>query len=493
MGFRLLDSNDAVQRRPTGLMSKQATRPALAAVAILGCLLPVPAAAYVDYGFSVVDNSAGGSVMDNYITQELWADTDLRWLGTQFRLELDSGTVFQDSAGGSGFVAESNHAMLADLLDQPSLAFDTRVGLNGAPPVLVGGAINLQGSRGIQFTDTVLDITFTQAAGEYHTGGFNFGTFTLSNDAVGRGALMFSMHGEDEGGHYAQTFEIDQGMVRLTGERVNLQDSNYKYILEDWQFVRQEIPRRPPPPAPEPEPAPPAPDPPVVPNDPPQVSLPPVIEPDPVPQPDPLPAPIEDPIEPPHSDPGEPTLFPDDPIGRVIRFPYFETPDAIEDMLRLPIRFPHIGDFGSQVFIMNDGIPILIRDLELDATLPRGSGILIEKGGSVTVLDAELSSANRGVTGFMEFADAVDGTRAQFLTTAIAGESGDLLVPLTAVSDAQRTSLLATGYWTLHGDYLLYSGPAGVPEPSSIVLVLLSGGVAFCWRRRKGRVSIRVH
>jgi hypothetical protein len=185
---------------------------------------------YIDYGFRSIDNSAGGSVLDGNISQEFWTDTNMRWLGTQFRLELDQGTIFQAELNGTGFIAESNHDVLANI--DPALAFDTRIGVNGqAPPMILSGAPNLGGME-LLFTDTVIDIAYGPGGGNVLTGPFDFGTFTLSEDATGRGALLLSSIGIDSSdfdetyGYFARLFEVDHGVIRLIGDEIPLNGRN---------------------------------------------------------------------------------------------------------------------------------------------------------------------------------------------------------------------------------------------------------------------------
>ena len=462
MGFRLLDSNGAARTLLTGLMSNQARRSALAAVAILGCLVPVPAAAYVDYGFNVVDNSAGGSIMENYITQELWADTDLRFMGAQLRIELEEGSIFQDTLSGSSFTFGSPNDALVDM--QPSLAFDTIVGVNGdVPGVIAGGAVNLGGAPQIQFDELGLNVAWSLGPRSLRPGYFDLATVSLTKDSVGRGAILLSQSEE----MIIHVFEIRDGVIQFADAPVLPIDGQLHLSaeFEESDYMKQLRQRK------EDEaknPAP-VPAPPVVPSDPPEATLPPVIEPDPVPQPDPLPEQIENPTEPQLPDPEElivtppETVFtPSDPIRWIPLPPVTTRPILIVD--GVPTSVEHGEMIGRPVEIDFDLTTWLCGDLEVqwnakqsDQAMPSSAGVL----------------------------RSLDGTEIQLLTTAVASNSGDLLVPLSALSDAQRTSLLDTGYWSLQGDYLLYSGTVGVPEPSSIVLVLLAAGIACCWRRRK--------
>ena len=73
-----------------------------------------------------------GLVLDGYVSQQLWADTELLLLGAQLRIELETGSLFQDTFGGSEFSFGGPPDVLG--AEQPSLAFDTYVGINGAQP-----------------------------------------------------------------------------------------------------------------------------------------------------------------------------------------------------------------------------------------------------------------------------------------------------------------------------------------------------------------------
>jgi hypothetical protein len=229
---------------------------------------PVRALEYFDYGFTQVDNSSGGSVLDGYVSQQLWADTELLLLGAQLRIELESGSLFQDTFLGSEFSFGGPPEVLA--AEQPSLAFDTYVGINGAQPgIVLGGAVNLGGDPGIQFNDAGINAAWSSGPGNLRSGRFDLGMITLSGDAVGRGAILLSGAGEegfDRREMFAHEFVIESGVVRFLGEP-EVHAASY-------------LPHREPELPPDPE----------APSDPlPDVEPPPLFDPDPIIEPDPAP------------------------------------------------------------------------------------------------------------------------------------------------------------------------------------------------------------
>lgn len=431
-------------------------RLALAGLAIGCAVSPGRAVAYVEYGFHLIDNSAGGSVMDDYVTQEIWADTDMRWFGTQLRLELDEGSIFQGELDGSGFMTEQHHDALATL--DPALEFDTRVGVNGAAPsIVLGHAANLGGVPPIRtpdqssaaiFTDTHLNIAYAPGGGEVFSGGFNFGTITLSTDAVGNGAFMYSFKDEDGFGHYAQTFEVDGGVMRLTGEQVDLLDPDYSYTLENFEFIRQERSRpRLPDEEPQHEPAP-------VAEDPPVIDL-----------------PSDDPIQ---SDPEMPNES---------HTPVDERNDATsgsDDRDRGILIDFELGEAVPINAGLSDDDELLI-DLDWGIFDPGTVDLVTFETAGLTIASA--NAADGAVELFQGVLRSLDGTAAELYATT----GGELVVPLSTLSEEKVAALVASGSWAARGDNLVFQGFAGVPEPGSAVLaVLVAAAMAFYGRRRRG-------
>jgi hypothetical protein len=116
----------------------QLIRTIAAAILVCGVWAPsIRALEEFEYGFRIVDNSSGGAVMDGYISQELWAETEIDFMSAQILLELDAGSVFQDQFAGSEFTLGAPPESLVEL--RPSLAFDTHVSIDGGMPQIVAG------------------------------------------------------------------------------------------------------------------------------------------------------------------------------------------------------------------------------------------------------------------------------------------------------------------------------------------------------------------
>lgn len=114
-------------------------------------------------------------------------------------IELDSGSIYQDAAGGNG---PPNSAVVGLV---PSLAYDTFVTLDsltsGGPhgePLLVGGAVNVGGDATAAFNTMTINQGFSPAAGVTSAAdGANFlvSRLTLSDDANGTATWLGSAAG----------------------------------------------------------------------------------------------------------------------------------------------------------------------------------------------------------------------------------------------------------------------------------------------------------
>jgi hypothetical protein len=376
---------------------------------------------YLDYGFTTLDNTAGGDVLAGFVSQRIWADTDRRWLGTQLRIELDQGSIFQDTLDGMEFDAEANHAALAAL--QPSIAFDTRIGVNGqAPGSIMGGAVNLGGTPELRATPTVLDVAFGPGGGNVLSGSFDFGTITLSEDARGRGALLLSSAGFgsdrwESYGFFAHLFEIEQGVIRLTGDPIPLSGRNTDPELNYELTAALEVvshPKRPHEP----------------PQDDPADEPPPVVD-----------------LLPAVPDPDPPTVIPFDP----------DQPPGGPAGGSHPLGGPP-ADEDPLISLYELDEPIVIRPAD-----PDGSDVL------------DLS----------EYIDPDDWELAPLVLYDEA--NGEVAVPLSAVVETAVADLVASGNWVLRGTDLVLSrtdSQGGVPEPGSVCLALLTFIAAGFWRVR---------
>jgi hypothetical protein len=430
---RFFDSIRRASRTTTRDYRKRIRRVAI--LIAFAWALPAPADEQFQYGFSTIDNSAGGAVMDGYVSQELWTDTDMRWLGTQVFFELDEGVIFQGELNGSGFIAESNHSLLSTL--DPSLAFDTRIGVNGeAPNVIMGGAVNLGGTPSLRFTDTIVDIAFGSGGGNIISGPLNLGTFTLSDDAAGRGLLLFSTVGSEDAsyGMLSRAFVIENGVMRLTDGEAALDgrnyDRNYEYVLnENWEYVRQARPQREQPPE-----GPQTTNPPPV-DEPPILVEPPTILPDP-----------------------SSTGATDVPGGAVELGGGEDTPGE-----------PAPDDWTDPIVIQfnQDGSPIF--PWPATEIYPFGNIVMDEL---VTNLTDMIVFAGIDLTGL----------------TLYATSSGEVALPLGAITGDAAEALVANGNWSVRGDNLVFTGGGGIPEPGCMSLAILTVLCASLWRKR-GRES----
>lgn len=415
---------------------------------------PAPAVEFFDYGFAPVDNSAGGSVLDGYVSQQFWAETDLLLLGAQLRIELEAGSLFQDSVGGSGFSFGPPHEILVE--QQPSLAFDTCVGINGAQPgIVAGGAVNLGGQPGASLDSSGMNLTWSSGPGNLQSGRFDLAMITLSGDAVGRGAILLSGNERGRDGRkeiFAHVFEIQAGEIRFTDQPVPSYDGNH--VMLDRNFEPVVPPQREPP-------------------SPPSQAEPPVEAPPPLPEPE-LPSPNEV-VLPPVFDP-EPLIHPQplpgdrqsDPVAPGAQQ---ESPEA--DSILYPItHFRPDFDFEDLVIYLDDAV---IDEPYADMLrLPPDAVLLFDEiaasAGDVALDENDLMVLR-----------ALDGTKSSLLTARY----GALALPLSSLTEADVAELVSTGNWSVRGASLVFSAGGGVPEPSSVVLagILAAGTLGWRWRR----------
>ncbi len=131
-----------------------------------------------------VDNS---SELTGYVTQDVVFDTDTDWLSAEMFLWLESGTIYQDSAGGDQFTASSRSWT-------PSVEFDTYIG-GGKSVSSLGGATSLGGPATSQFDESALNIAWFGLS-TTDIGAVEMARVTLSDDASGAWAVLaYSMEG----------------------------------------------------------------------------------------------------------------------------------------------------------------------------------------------------------------------------------------------------------------------------------------------------------
>ena len=108
-------------------MNKQIT--SIVAVAVLFAF-SASANAQVTASKSIqVDNSAGGTALDGFVTNDIQVSFNGQWTGSQLIIELTEGSIYQDGFGGT--VPPNNQAFFGLV---PSAEFDTIVSSGRLPP-----------------------------------------------------------------------------------------------------------------------------------------------------------------------------------------------------------------------------------------------------------------------------------------------------------------------------------------------------------------------
>lgn len=199
---------------------------------------------------SIVNNSEDGpgDPLANFVTQDLKIDFSGIYTGSQLRLNLTSGSIFQEMSFGSQVPPLPGVLGLA-----PHVAWDTFVA-QGAPtldspsarPSLSGGAINLGGAPTAVFTDAEINQGWFVSPGLtlINLADFMVARVTLSNDAAGEFSYLGSVDSEQE--TFAGTIRNGQmsfdgdspdvGIDELT-DAIKDGDSSFRFDLNDDGFV----------------------------------------------------------------------------------------------------------------------------------------------------------------------------------------------------------------------------------------------------------------
>ena len=168
-------------------------------VAILTVLAlsPLASAAVTDMQINGVDNS-GEAALDGFVTQDVAIDFDGQWTGSQLLITLDTGSIYQDAAGGVTPPTD----FIVDLVS--SSAYDTFVTAGGltvesSEAVSAGaGAVDLGGPATAQFDAAGINQAWNPPGGTVIVDqtGFLTARVSLSDDAIGTWALLASAGGE---------------------------------------------------------------------------------------------------------------------------------------------------------------------------------------------------------------------------------------------------------------------------------------------------------
>jgi hypothetical protein len=146
---------------------------------------------------SVVDNSAGGAELTNFVTTDIKIDFTGQYTGAQAWIQLTAGSIYQDPAGS---VLPPS---AADVGATPSLGFDTFVAQGSdradgpwGNPLPGGGAVDLGGPPVAVFNTETINQAWNSIEHPYDHSDFLFGRFTLSKDALGSAKFLASAGGD---------------------------------------------------------------------------------------------------------------------------------------------------------------------------------------------------------------------------------------------------------------------------------------------------------
>ena len=138
------------------------------------------------------------SLVAGYKTFDMTITGTGQFTGMQMLLELSAGDIYQDGFGGNTAPSDAFLGLV------PTLAVDTFVGLGGKTagtsltPVLPGGAVNLGGSSGGEFSTSKLDFTWAPpgASPVMNPSDYFVARLTISEAAAGSLNLYAAAFGE---------------------------------------------------------------------------------------------------------------------------------------------------------------------------------------------------------------------------------------------------------------------------------------------------------
>ena len=145
----------------------------------LPTITPVP----IPAGTPIADG--GGATLDNFISQDLFANTTNDWTTAAIVIELTAGSIYQDAFGNATGPASSTIIDLA-----PSVGFDTYV-TNPLGVSTVQGAAGDLGDFDFKSDETTgLSMSWDGGGTDRsNVGATRIGRFTFSNDAQGTWSL----------------------------------------------------------------------------------------------------------------------------------------------------------------------------------------------------------------------------------------------------------------------------------------------------------------
>jgi hypothetical protein len=144
--------------------------------------VPIPAGTLIYEG--------GGATLDNFVSQDLFANTTADWTSAAIVLELTAGSIYQDTLGCSSGSGPSNPILIGLV---PSLGFDSYVTEPSGLTAVPGAAGDLNSLVFRPDETTGLSISWDDfGASNTNFGATNIGRFTLSDDAQGTWSLAIT-------------------------------------------------------------------------------------------------------------------------------------------------------------------------------------------------------------------------------------------------------------------------------------------------------------
>ncbi len=142
--------------------------------------LPIPAGKLI--------NEGGGATLDNFVSQDLFANTSDDWTIAAIVVELTAGSIYQDTVGSS---TGAGPAAPNIIVAMPSVEYDTYVTTTASYGAAVEGAAGDLGDLLFKPDDTTgLSLSWHAfAQDENNIGATRIGRFTFSDDAQGTWSL----------------------------------------------------------------------------------------------------------------------------------------------------------------------------------------------------------------------------------------------------------------------------------------------------------------